>query len=706
MSVNHVLKEGKAMRTKVLAYLVVMMFCVSGVTAWAGTEGPPNVFYGSGAGASVTTGIGETFLGINAGNKNTTGNENTFLGDGSGWSNTTGSANTFVGASSGLNNTTGGSNTFLGLGSGSYNTTGGSNTFLGTSSGLYNTTGGSNTFVGDGSGRFNTEGYFNTFLGYDSGSSNTTGTSNTSLGYRSGFNNATGNYNVFLGFHAGYSETGSNRLYIDNCYTGGTCTSPLIYGEFDNRRLSLDGKLGINTKTPTSQIETAMDGGANSDIRMKVASSGGGVPVYYGMRSGGSLASPTATPTGKGLFWLGAMGHDGTAWTSLLTGLIGFYSTENWTSSAMGTDMRFFTTANLTNTRVERLRVTHDGRVGIGTTAPVQMLDVNGNVNTSGDLTVTGSISGNSASVSGNVSVGSSTVTGNVSAGSFSGNGSGITNVNAATLNGQSSSDIINAAADEVRTPISSLPFTISSPGSYYLTGDLTSTGDGIIVNADNVTIDFSGFTITGPGKMSYTGFGVYMNVRRNVEIKNGTVRGFGLAAIRENSSGSGHRVLYMRIQDNGSDPNSYGAISFNGNAHYILNCTLTGNACAGINAGYGATVIGNAAYNNGQIGIYAERGSFVSGNASSYNTVDGISANAGSVLIGNTASFNGRSGIAAYDGSTVKNNSAFQNAQYGISLGSYDLVDGNTAYNNNTGGGYGNMNSCGTCAMGLNVAP
>jgi hypothetical protein len=48
-----------------------------------------------------------------------------------------------------------------------------------------------------------------------------------------------------------------------------------------------------------------------------------------------------------------------------------------------------------------------------------------------------------------------------------------------------------------LRIPISELPYTISEPGSYYVTGDLTTTSDGIIVNADNVTIDLNGFCLT-----------------------------------------------------------------------------------------------------------------------------------------------------------------------------------------------------------------
>ena len=77
-------------------------------------------------------------------------------------------------------------------------------------------------------------------------------------------------------------------------------------------------------------------------------------------------------------------------------------------------------------------------------------------------------------------------------------------------------------------TKITSLPYTISAPGSYYLGGNLTYAGDshGITVNADNVTLDLMGFTLayTGTGT---TYSGIYMQGRKNVEIRNGTVRGW-----------------------------------------------------------------------------------------------------------------------------------------------------------------------------------
>ena len=223
---------------------------------------------------------------------------------------------------------------------------------------------------------------------------------------------------------------------------------------------------------------------------------------------------------------------------------------------------------------------------------------------------MTGNMSAGSASVTGNLSVGSDdAVTGTVPAatvsGNFSGDGSAVTNVNAATLNGQSSSDIINAAADELRTPISSLPFTISSSGSYYLTGNLTSTGDGIVVQVDNVTIDFNGFTITGPGKASGTGIGVYMQggARNNLQIKNGKVRDFGLHGVWEQNGGTGHKITNMTARDNGSS-----GINLAGSSHLILNCTAISNGLTGIYGVKSSTLTGNKASSNGTNGIFAGR--------------------------------------------------------------------------------------------------
>jgi hypothetical protein len=79
----------------------------------------------------------------------------------------------------------------------------------------------------------------------------------------------------------------------------------------------------------------------------------------------------------------------------------------------------------------------------------------------------------------------------------------------------------------EKRTPISSLPLTISASGSYYLTGNLAvATGTAITINADNVTVDLNGFTISSSASPANS-TGILINgLRRDVTIKNGHILG------------------------------------------------------------------------------------------------------------------------------------------------------------------------------------
>jgi hypothetical protein len=78
----------------------------------------------------------------------------------------------------------------------------------------------------------------------------------------------------------------------------------------------------------------------------------------------------------------------------------------------------------------------------------------------------------------------------------------------------------------EPRTPISSLPFTISSSGSYYLTANLNVTsGNAITVNASNVTLDLNGFAISSTAP-SANGTAIMINDNlRNIAIGNGLIQ-------------------------------------------------------------------------------------------------------------------------------------------------------------------------------------
>src|SRR5580698_4690509 len=73
----------------------------------------------------------------------------------------------------------------------------------------------------------------------------------------------------------------------------------------------------------------------------------------------------------------------------------------------------------------------------------------------------------------------------------------------------------------EPRTPISSLPFSITAPGSYYVTTNLTGTA-GITIASGSVTLDLHGFTLAGSAGSS-NGISSADSLT-NVVIENGTV--------------------------------------------------------------------------------------------------------------------------------------------------------------------------------------
>jgi hypothetical protein len=79
----------------------------------------------------------------------------------------------------------------------------------------------------------------------------------------------------------------------------------------------------------------------------------------------------------------------------------------------------------------------------------------------------------------------------------------------------------------EPRVPISSAPFTISQPGSYYLTTNLTvSGGDAITIATNGVTLDLNGFTISSTANPA-SGIAVLINAGlRDITIQNGHIRG------------------------------------------------------------------------------------------------------------------------------------------------------------------------------------
>lgn len=264
-------------------------------------------------------------------------------------------------------------------------------------------------------------------------------------------------------------------------------------------------------------------------------------------------------------------------------------------------------------------------------------------------------------------------------------------------------------------------PLTISAPGSYVLTGNLT-VGDlnttAIQVSAaSGVTIDLNGFTIKGacpvPAGCSAgagTSIGIDAVNASGTVLRDGRVRGFGSDGV---DPGSNARVSGLFVEGNG------GAGIAAGSGSEISDSRTFDNAGAGIIAtassvrscsaeenldgmvlGQLSLAIGNTVIGNGRIGILVNGvGTTVRQNIVSLNAADGIAVVAsGSLVIDNVAYGNASGGIAVLTGGSVQRNASFNNA-IGIYL--YPEAGGNpAAYRGNVV----NRNTVATVTDGINV--
>ena len=211
-----------------------------------------SIYLGQSAGNNTSTGVNNIAFGCQALACNSTGNNNFAVGCQSLCNNTTGCNNIAIGAGALVGNLIGGFNTAIGFnvnycGTGDYNSIVGSSA-LRFNYGSYNAVVGNNALLGN--PPFGSSSCFNSVIGSYGMQGNCNGNYNSAVGYMAGYSNVSGNSNVFIGVCAGYNETKSNRLYISS-----GATRPLIYGEFDNRKLIIDGSMCV-TKLPTKSSET------------------------------------------------------------------------------------------------------------------------------------------------------------------------------------------------------------------------------------------------------------------------------------------------------------------------------------------------------------------------------------------------------------------------------------------------------------------
>jgi hypothetical protein len=263
----------------------------------------------------------------------------------------------------------------------------------------------------------------------------------------------------------------------------------------------------------------------------------------------------------------------------------------------------------------------------------------------------------------------------------------------------------------EPRAPISSLPFTITNPGAWFVTTNLTGVpnANGITIATSNVVLDLRGFTLTGvPGSSN----GVYLAGNYAATVENGTLTAWALAGV-DADNGQGCRFSQLNLAANGSDGLDPGRVS------QVLDCLATGNTgdgfggfcsnskferCTGTeNDGQGfstfegCSVVECSASLNGLDGFTCFVHCTVQGCVAHDNGFDGIDmpySGGGGVVASCVCNNNGSAGILTADGFAIKDCAAGGNGQSGISTGSGSVIESSSA-GNNQGPGISAGNGC-----------
>lgn len=215
------------------------------------------------------------------------------------------------------------------------------NTFIGFNAGNAVTTGSNNLALGAGALESNVTGGFNVAVGRLALVGNTSGGSNVAIGSYAG-SNATGSYNIFIGDAAGTNATGNDKLYIHN---SGSST-PLIYGDFYERNMGVNGRLIIGAHTPLENA-SKLDVLATDNARFIVQS---WTPANNALVVARLLSSTSVAPQLR-------FERAGNNFIDIGQDSNGSFVIED-------------------NTDVSRMVVTSAGKVGIGTDDPDSQLEI------------------------------------------------------------------------------------------------------------------------------------------------------------------------------------------------------------------------------------------------------------------------------------------------------------------------------------------
>jgi parallel beta-helix repeat protein len=234
---------------------------------------------------------------------------------------------------------------------------------------------------------------------------------------------------------------------------------------------------------------------------------------------------------------------------------------------------------------------------------------------------------------------------------------------------------------------VSTCGTTISAPGDYQVSADLSCTGDGIIITSSGVHLRMAGHVLTGSG----TGTGLtVVGVAGDVDVDNGTLTGFSVGVRLEAASGvSAVGVI--------ATENRTGMVLDHANSNECTNTIVTHNTGDGIQAftSHHNVITASLGNDNGGAGLVGQDfdDNVLTGNGFHTNRGDGVHLDGesnGNLLRSNDASENGGDGVRLLDadGNTLKANHMRGNGGTGIRVetgSTQNLLQGNTAEMNFT---------------------
>lgn len=240
----------------------------------------------------------------------------------------------------------------------------------------------------------------------------------------------------------------------------------------------------------------------------------------------------------------------------------------------------------------------------------------------------------------------------------------------------------------EPRIAITSLPFTINTPGSYYLAASLSAPTNvgGIFINASDVTIDLNGMTLRG---VAGTGKGISTATNQaNITVRNGALAGWGAGGISL-SSVNGAVIDHVRVYQTGSTGIAIGA------GGMVSSCVVRECSGYGIYTAYYTHVSDCNAAGCLDDNIHCSSNAAVSNCQSSDSGGTGIYAGGASIVTSCLATNCSDAGIIVSSRSTVSNCNTYGNDSGGIVLGDTCTATGCSTYSQFSGPGIYAQNVC-----------